>query len=373
MDRLAPAWMSDRPNASARTALALTPGRSFRAQNSGAGRRRWSSLPQILPGGGLGEPVDCAPMKQAAERLDRALRPNARLSPGGRRLLGLTVAAAAVVLGLVGVFVLVYHLITDPLVDVHAYYNAAGRLNAGLPLYAGQGDVDNPEYYRYPPLLAILFRPLALLPFEAAAIIWEVGIIAALVATLWLLGLRGRRTWIAVGILAGPIAWSVTIGQAQVVVTLLLAIGSPAAVAVAAQLKLLPALVAAYWIGRRDWRSLGRFLVWTVILGIAQLILEPAGTIAFMGNTNLSQVGQVNNLSPYAVSPVLWLIFAVAGLILTLRLARTRAGWPAAIALSVLATPRLLEYMLMTLLVALRGPDAAADRPVGPPESTARQ
>jgi hypothetical protein len=166
------------------------------------------------------------------------------LSPRGRRLLDMTLVAAAVVLGLVGVFVLVFHLITDPLVDVHAYYNAAGRLNAGLPLYAGQGDVDNPEYYRYPPLLAILFRPLALLPFEAAAIIWEVGIIAALVATLWLLGLRGRRTWIAVGILAGPIAWSVSIGQAQVVVTLLLATGSTAAVAVAAQLKLLPALVA---------------------------------------------------------------------------------------------------------------------------------
>jgi hypothetical protein len=284
-----------------------------------------------------------------------------RFSPGGRRLLGLTVAAAAVTLGLVGVFVLVFHLVTDPLVDVHAYYDAAGRLNAGLPLYAGQGGVDNPGYYRYPPLLAILFRPLAMLPFEAAAIIWEVGIVAALVVTLWHLGLRSRRTWIAVGILAGPIAWSVTIGQAQVVVTLLLATGSPAAVAVATQLKLLPALVALYWVGRRDWPSLGRFILWTVLLSIAQLIVEPAGTIAFIGNTNLSQVGQVNNLSPYAVSPLLWLIFTVAGLILTLRLARTRAGWPVAVTYSVLATPRLLEYMLMTLLAAVRDPDSAAE------------
>jgi hypothetical protein len=284
-----------------------------------------------------------------------------RFSPGGRRLLGLTVAGAAVILGLVGVFVLVFHLVTDPLVDVHAYYNAAGRLNAGLPLYAGHGGVDDPDYYRYPPLLAILFRPLALLPFEAAAIIWEVGIIAALVVTLWHLGLRSRRTWIAVGILAGPIAWSVTIGQAQVLVTLLLATGSPAGVAVATQLKLLPALVALYWLGRRDWRSLGRFILWSVVLSVAQLIFEPAGTIAFIGNTNLNQVGQVNNMSPYAVSPVLWLIFTVAGLILTLRLARTRAGWPAAVAFSILATPRLLEYMLMTLLAALRDPDSGAE------------
>jgi hypothetical protein len=158
----------------------------------------------------------------------------------------------------------------------------------------------------------------------------------------------------------------VTIGQAQVIVTLLLLIGNPAAVALATQLKLLPALVAFYWIGRRDWRNLGRFVAWTLLLAVIQLILEPTGSLAFLGNTNLSQVGEVNNLSPYAVSPILWLAFAIAGLVLTLRLAPTRAGWAAAIALSVLATPRLLEYMLMTLLSALRPSVPTASVPLGP-------
>lgn len=283
------------------------------------------------------------------------------ISPGGRRLLRRVLIGASLVLGLVGIFVFAFHLANDPLVDVHAYYEAAGRLNAGLPLYAAQGDVNSPHYYFYPPLLAILFRPLALLPFEVAAVVWELGIVAAFGITLWLLGLRSRRTWIAVGILGGPIAWSISVGQAQVLVTLLIALGNPAAVALAAQMKLLPALVALFWLGRRDWRSLGRFVGWSLLLVILQLILDPAGSIAFIGNMNLGLVGQVNNMSPYAVSPVLWLIFTVAGLILTLRLARTRAGWPAAVAFSILATPRLLEYMLMTLLTALRDPDSGAE------------
>jgi len=307
-------------------------------------------------------------MTQPSRGLMNDLRSRVPFSPAGRRLLDLTFLGAALILGLVGVFVLVFHLMTDPLIDVHAYYEAAGRLNASLPLYAAQGDVNSPHYYFYPPLLAVLFRPLALLPFEAAAVIWEVITIAALGLTLWLVGLRSRQTWIAVGILAGPIAWSVTVGQAQVAVTLLLAIGSPASVALAAQLKIVPALVSLYWIGRRDWRSLGRFIGWTALLIVGQLILEPSGSIAFLGNTNLGLVGQVNNLSPYAVSPVLWLVFAAAGLVLVVRLAPTRAGWAASVAYSVLATPRLLEYMLMTLLAAIREPKAeGASVPAQPP------
>ena len=289
------------------------------------------------------------------------------LSPGGRRLLDLTLVGAAAVLGLVGVFVFAFHLATDPLVDVHAYYEAAERLNSGLPLYAAQGDVNSFHYYSYPPLLAILFRPLARLPFDAAAVIWETFVVAAFGVTLWMVGLRSRGTWIAVGILAGPIAWALTIGQAQVVVTLLLVIGNPVSVALAAQLKLLPGLVALYWLGRRDWRSLGRFIGWTVLLGVGQLILEPAGSIAFLGDTNLNLVGHVNNLSPYAVSPVLWIVLAVAGLILVVRLAPTRAGWAAAVAYSVIATPRLLEYMLMTLLAAIRRPADSPSKDQGAP------
>src|SRR5512134_626841 len=75
----------------------------------------------------------------------------------------LTVAAG---LGLlIGIQTAVLHLRMDPLADVHAYYDAGARLNAGLPLYEQPASTDDAAFYRYPPLLAILFRPLALLPF----------------------------------------------------------------------------------------------------------------------------------------------------------------------------------------------------------------
>ena len=108
--------------------------------------------------------------------------------------------------------------------------------------------------YRYPPLLAIVFRPLAMLPFEQAALIWEIVLIAAFVLTIVRLGVRRRWTWLMLGWLAAPIAWSLAVGQAQVLVTLFLTIGSPWAVAFATNLKLLPVLVAIYWVGRRDVR-----------------------------------------------------------------------------------------------------------------------
>ena len=74
-----------------------------------------------------------------------------------------------------------------------------------------------------------------------------------------------------------------------------------------------------------------------------------------------SQVGEVRNLSPYALSPILWLGLVVVGVVVALRLAPTRYGWAAAVALSVFATPRLLAYQLSTLLAGLRVPDPAPD------------
>ena len=158
-----------------------------------------------------------------------------------------------------------------------------------------------------------------------------------------------------------PIAWSLVVGQAQVLVTALLVVGMPWALAFAVHLKLLPALVALYWVGRRDWESLARFAAWVVVLIGVQLLLEPAATVAYLGFPNLVQVGEVNNLSIYAVSPLLWAVLVVAGAVVTIRLGPTRYGWAAAVALSVLATPRLLAYQLSTLIAGPRAPAPARD------------
>jgi hypothetical protein len=105
---------------------------------------------------------------------------------------------------------------------------------------------------------------------------------------------------------------------------------------------------------------------WTAALVALQLVLEPQATIDYVRSLGLGWVGEIRNISPYAVSPLLWAVLFVAGVLLTLRLAPTRLGWAAAVTLSTLAPPRLLSYMLMGLLAALRSDRFVAidrDRP----------
>ena len=276
-------------------------------------------------------------------------------TPNVRRVL-----AGAAVLGLaLGIQTLFLHLSTDPLADVHAYYDAGTRLNAGLPLYDQPATTNDNEFYRYPPLLAIVFRPLALLPFEAAAALWEAFLVVCLALTIARLGLN-RRTLVVMGMLALPTLWSLAVGQAQIVVTLLTALGSPVALALAAHLKIFPALAAIWWLGGRDVRSFAWFVAWVPAIGVVQLVLEPAGTLAFPSSLGLEQVGNVENRSLYAYSPIAWAVAVVAGTVVAWRLATTRYGWAAAVALSVLATPRLLIYQLSTLVAALREPRTTA-------------
>jgi len=97
---------------------------------------------------------------------------------------------AAVVGVVLGIETTILHLSMDPLGDVHAYYDAGSRLNAGEPLYVQPSDTNANDFYRYPPLLAILFRPLALLPYPAAAAIWVAILVVATVLTFRRLGLR---------------------------------------------------------------------------------------------------------------------------------------------------------------------------------------
>jgi hypothetical protein len=285
------------------------------------------------------------------------------ISPATRRALRLVLIAAAVLGLVIGLGAFRLHLATDPLADVHAYYDAGARLNNGEPLYVQDATTDDPEFYRYPPLLAILFRPLALLPFEQAAAVWMAVMVGATVLTLWKL-LRDRPPLpvaLAVGILAMPILWTLAIGQAQTLVTALLTFASPLTVALAGYVKLTPWLAGVYWVARRDRRALLTLAAWMVAIGAIQLALEPAATIAYLGFISLGQVGDVVNLSPWVISPVLWFITVLALVGVAWRLGRSRYGWAAAVVLAVGATPRLLAYQLSTLLAALAKPEGLED------------
>jgi len=263
------------------------------------------------------------------------------------------------------------HLTTDPLADAHAYFDAANRLNHGMPLYPSGIDPSSNLVYLYPPLLAVALRPIALLPYWQFAIVWEAIVLVSFALLVVQLG-ANRRVWLAIGILGIPIGWALSIAQAHVPMTLLLAIGQPWSIALAANVKIFPALVALWWLGRRDYQAFVAFLLWMFLWGLAQLVLEPGGTFEFLGGgVGLAQLGAVRNISPFAFgSPVLWVALVILGGLLTLRLAKTRWGWVAAIALGTLSPPRLLVYMLTGLLAAIREPRPDAPEPDAPVDAS---
>jgi hypothetical protein len=68
--------------------------------------------------------------------------------------------------------------------DFRIYYDASLALRHGEDMFAAWNP-DSPLTYIYPPLLAILFIPLTLLPLEVAAAVWTVISMLLLFACLW--------------------------------------------------------------------------------------------------------------------------------------------------------------------------------------------
>jgi hypothetical protein len=99
-------------------------------------------------------------------------------------------------------------------------------------------------------------------------------------------------------------------------------------------------------------------------------VLEPAGTIAYLGFPDLGQVGDVENRSLYGISPLLWAAFAVVFAVAAWRYAPSRIGWHLAVAFSVFVSPRLLMYQLCTLFAAVRPPDEPEPAEVGSADPT---
>jgi hypothetical protein len=130
----------------------------------------------------------------------------------GRERLLRVIAAVALVVGMMWVISNAMPIPSDLtrwINDSGNYYAAGERLNAGHSLYAyGPGDRHEldllfglPSPYLYPPLIGVLFRPIAAgLPYGPAVVaFWFVGMVSFLVFLGWLL-LRGSE-WTSVGVL----------------------------------------------------------------------------------------------------------------------------------------------------------------------------
>ncbi len=184
---------------------------------------------------------------------------------------------------------------TDPTTigsDTSNYYAAGQRLNDGHLLYAlSPGDRPvpaDPPYYTAPllspPLIAVLWRPLALLPAAPIMYLWWLGGSAVVTVLTLLMAWRGSALRNLVILMLAPwLALTAWTGNLNCYLILVLAAsfwasqkghGTAAGVliAVAAMLKVTPLLYVPWLIVRRDRAGLMGFVAAAAILGLISLL-----------------------------------------------------------------------------------------------------
>ena len=177
--------------------------------------------------------------------------------------------------------------------DSIVYLAAGERLNAGHALYAllpGDRQVGiEPPFWTVPllspPPIAVVFRPLAILPADAGAYLWWFADIAAVVATIVLM--MRRRPRLIAALVAGlsiPLVYEIGVGNLNGLVLLGLVLtwrattlGGERSVGVLAGLmtafKLTPGVLGWWLLTARRWSAVG----WAAGAGLAVLAISLAG------------------------------------------------------------------------------------------------
>ncbi|MGU3497435.1 mannosyltransferase [Mycobacterium sp. C31M] len=177
-------------------------------------------------------------------------------------------------------------------VDLHVYVGGAETLETPGALYDyvyAEQTPDFPLPFTYPPFAAVVIYPLSLLPFDVVALVWQLGIFAALYGvvriSLNLLGCKDTRpamVWTAVGIWTEPLRSTFDYGQINVLLVLavLWAVQSTRwwlsglLVGLAAGVKLTPAVAGLYFVGVRRWGvAVFSAVVFFATIGLSALVV----------------------------------------------------------------------------------------------------
>lgn len=201
----------------------------------------------------------------------------------------------------------------------YAYHQAAQALIEGRPLYTG---LDG-WVYLYPPLLAQALTPVAALrSYEAATSLWFVLNTTLLVVSVALLAryvpLRTRRLLWLSPLLFGPVWQALILGQVTIVLLALLTgvwlvlrqqkrpALAGALLALAAWIKVFPAVLLLLFVWQRSWRVAAGAIATGLALLVLQLVISgPATLVGFISTLfGLMQNGQpvanYENLSLFA-------------------------------------------------------------------------
>jgi hypothetical protein len=252
--------------------------------------------------------------------------------------------------------------------DERAYWLAAQRLLAGQPLYDPAATAATPYAYWYPPVLAQVLAPVALvLPAGAFTVAWT----ALLLACLW--WLAGRRVLVALALVAfPPVAVEFWFRNIHLVLAVLvvLAVRRSWLFPVAAALKLAPGVGIAWLV------AAGRRREAAVAVGVGTAILAASVLVSPGAWRDWVSIAMARGPSDIAsFLPIPYLVRAVLGLLLALIAGRLRAPWSGVglvIAVTI-ALPTLWTTALSVLIaiVPLWRSPAASTPPAATPGSEA--
>lgn len=198
----------------------------------------------------------------------------------------------------IGVLAIIYVMIAYgrwSVVDFKTYYDAATALRDGGSPYL----VSPNAPYRYPPIVAQLLMPLTAFSFPVAAFIWCALNLLATVGTIRLLSrfTPPRERWALW--LIPPLFWAfleaAVVGQVTIILMALIALAwaarkterprlAGALLALAAWIKLFPALLILYFAWKRDWRVVWGAAAAGLALLLAQLLISGVGPMIEMIN-----------------------------------------------------------------------------------------
>jgi hypothetical protein len=189
--------------------------------------------------------------------------------------------------------------------DLHAYWITRSGVD-----YAAQAPGPAGTYL-YSPAFAQLIRPLTALPLPIFAAIWTA------IGSVLLLWLTGRRVlWFAI---LPPVLLTLVQGQLDLAYAVVALVGLrwPVAWALPLLTKVTPGIGIAWFVVRREWRSVALAVGATAVIAAASFVLDPAawsGWLALLVRTQ-GPVSDSNLIyvpipllvrAPFALATIAW-------------------------------------------------------------------
>ena len=213
------------------------------------------------------------------------------------------------------------------MVDLEVYRRAGSVLLAGGNFY----DLPGPLQFLYPPFAAVLAAPLALLPATMVQIGWTAAGAVALVAILhrfgltgWLLSLAGA----AVVYVVEPVVQTLAFGQLGIFLVALVVLDlAPGPrvfarrllpegmlTAVAAAIKLTPAIFVVYLLVVRKFRAFWVAVATGIVITLASAAIVPAASYQFWTRLAHGDTGLGHSIIYYTNQSVMADIVRIFGL-----------------------------------------------------------